>query len=282
MEKGSLFCVLTNGTEAIELDWIERVNLIKSIADALSYLHHDCDPNYTRDVSSNNILLTSKLEATLANFGNARILELDSSNQTILVGTHGHIAPDLIYAKNGITRSIPPQIGAFSKLTYLNLAHNELPGELPLSLANLTELVEFNISDNDFSGYFIFPILENLKILIALHLSQWIFWYHLSSSWLLATVNLNHNRLRGTIPSAFCHSTNLSHLDISSNVQIDGLLPADIGNLKSLVEFDFSYNNLSGPISLAIGGLTKLEYLVGASNQIDSSRNRELERFENS
>nr|XP_027070205.1 MDIS1-interacting receptor like kinase 2-like [Coffea arabica] len=98
MDRGSLFCILRDETEAVELDWIKRVNLIKGIASALSYLHHDCDPPVIhRDVSSNNILLNSQLEATLSDFGTARILELDSSNQTVIAGTFGYMAPELAY-----------------------------------------------------------------------------------------------------------------------------------------------------------------------------------------
>nr|XP_027070354.1 MDIS1-interacting receptor like kinase 2-like isoform X2 [Coffea arabica] len=98
MDRGSLFFILRDETEAVELDWIKRVNLIKGIASALSYLHYDCDPPIIhRDVSSNNILLNSQLEATLSDFGTARILELDSSNQTVIAGTFGYMAPELAY-----------------------------------------------------------------------------------------------------------------------------------------------------------------------------------------
>nr|XP_027065699.1 MDIS1-interacting receptor like kinase 2-like isoform X2 [Coffea arabica] len=98
MDRGSLFCILRDESEAVELDWVKRVNLIKGIAGALSYLHHDCDPPIIhRDVSSNNILLNSQLEATLSDFGTARILELDSSNQTVIAGTFGYMAPELAY-----------------------------------------------------------------------------------------------------------------------------------------------------------------------------------------
>ncbi|XP_027176906.1 MDIS1-interacting receptor like kinase 2-like [Coffea eugenioides] len=98
MDRGSLFCILRDETEAVELGWVKRVNLIKGIASALSYLHYDCDPPIIhRDVSSNNILLNSHLEATLSDFGTARILELDSSNQTVIAGTFGYMAPELAY-----------------------------------------------------------------------------------------------------------------------------------------------------------------------------------------
>ncbi|XP_031264674.1 MDIS1-interacting receptor like kinase 2-like [Pistacia vera] len=98
MERGSLFCVLRNDDEAIELDWSKRVNIVKNMAHALSYLHHDCTPSIVhRDISSNNILLNSELEAFIADFGLARLLHPDSSNRTILAGTYGYIAPELAY-----------------------------------------------------------------------------------------------------------------------------------------------------------------------------------------
>ncbi|KAJ0100158.1 hypothetical protein Patl1_22114 [Pistacia atlantica] len=79
MERGSLFCVLRNDDEAIELDWSKRVNIVKNMAHALSYLHHDCTPSIVhRDISSNNILLNSELEAFIADFGLARLLHPDS------------------------------------------------------------------------------------------------------------------------------------------------------------------------------------------------------------
>ncbi|KAL8480955.1 hypothetical protein ACS0TY_027468 [Phlomoides rotata] len=98
MERGRLLCVLTDAAEAVELDWKKRVNVVKGIADALSYMHHDCSPPILhRDISSSNILLNSKLEAFVSDFGTARLLDPDSSNQTLLVGTRGYIAPELAY-----------------------------------------------------------------------------------------------------------------------------------------------------------------------------------------
>ncbi|XP_034707341.1 MDIS1-interacting receptor like kinase 2-like isoform X7 [Vitis riparia] len=96
MEKGSLYCMLRDEVEVVELDWIKRVNVVKGIANALSYMHHDSTlPIIHRDISSNNILLDSKLEAFVADFGTARLLDPDSSNQTLLAGTYGYIAPAL-------------------------------------------------------------------------------------------------------------------------------------------------------------------------------------------
>ncbi|KAJ0768821.1 putative protein kinase RLK-Pelle-LRR-XI-1 family [Helianthus annuus] len=98
MEKGSLFCALSDGELAVQVDWIKRVNIIKDVAHALAYMHHDCSPPIVhRDISTNNILLNSEMEGFVADFGAARLLDPDSSNQTVTVGTLGYIAPELAY-----------------------------------------------------------------------------------------------------------------------------------------------------------------------------------------
>ncbi|QHO54443.1 hypothetical protein S83_005481 [Arachis hypogaea] len=98
MEKGSLFYALRIDDEAEELTWSHRVNILSGAANALSYMHHDCSPPIVhRDVTSNNILLNSELHAVVSDFGTARVLDPDSSNQTLKVGTYGYLAPELAY-----------------------------------------------------------------------------------------------------------------------------------------------------------------------------------------
>ncbi|BAT97767.1 hypothetical protein VIGAN_09130500 [Vigna angularis var. angularis] len=63
-----------------------------------TYMHHDCTPPILhRDVTSSNVLLNSQLEAFVSDFGTARLLDPDSSNQTLVVGTYGYIAPELAH-----------------------------------------------------------------------------------------------------------------------------------------------------------------------------------------
>ena len=87
LERGSLFCNLANDVEAQELNWSKRVNIIKGTAYALAHMHHHCTPPIVhRDVTSNNISLNSELDACVSDFGTGRLLDSNSSNQTILVG----------------------------------------------------------------------------------------------------------------------------------------------------------------------------------------------------
>ena len=94
MDRGSLGSILTNEEKAIQLDWSMRLNVIKGMARALSYIHHGCAPPIIhRDISSNNVLLDSEYEAHISDFGTARLLKPDSSNWTSFAGTSGYTAP---------------------------------------------------------------------------------------------------------------------------------------------------------------------------------------------
>ncbi|WCJ30829.1 Leucine-rich repeat receptor-like protein kinase family protein [Euphorbia peplus] len=90
--------MLSDQQEAIELDWIKRLNIVEGISNGLSYMHHDCAPPIIhRDITSNNVLLDSEYEAHISDFGTARLLMPDSSNWTSFAGTFGYTAPELAY-----------------------------------------------------------------------------------------------------------------------------------------------------------------------------------------
>ncbi|XP_039160581.1 MDIS1-interacting receptor like kinase 2 [Eucalyptus grandis] len=99
MERGSLRAILNDDETAREFQWDKRVNVVRGVADALSYMHHECSPSLLhRDLTSNNILLDLNYEARVSDFGTARLLRPDSSNWTAIAGTIGYIAPELAYS----------------------------------------------------------------------------------------------------------------------------------------------------------------------------------------
>ena len=62
-----------------------EINVIKDVANALSYMHHDCSaPIVHRDISSKNILLELQYGAYVSDFGTARLLKPNGSNWTNL------------------------------------------------------------------------------------------------------------------------------------------------------------------------------------------------------
>ncbi|XP_057992218.1 MDIS1-interacting receptor like kinase 2 [Hevea brasiliensis] len=98
LEKGSLETLLKSDEQAVAFDWMKRVNVVKCVANALSYMHHGCSsPIVHRDISSKNVLLGSEYEAHVSDFGTARILKPDSFNWTSVAGTLGYIAPELAF-----------------------------------------------------------------------------------------------------------------------------------------------------------------------------------------
>ncbi|KAL1322563.1 hypothetical protein AAHE18_14G204900 [Arachis hypogaea] len=95
LDGGSLDQALGSENQATAFDWERRVNVVKGVANALSYMHHDCKPPIVhRDISSKNILLDSDHEAHVSDFGTAKFLNPDS-NWTTLAVTYGYGAPEL-------------------------------------------------------------------------------------------------------------------------------------------------------------------------------------------
>ncbi|MED6111395.1 hypothetical protein PIB30_051971 [Stylosanthes scabra] len=131
MERGSLFYALRIDDEAEKLSWSQRVNIIIGTANALSYMHHDCYPPIVhRDVTSSNILLNSELRAVVSDFGTARLLDPDSSNQTLQVGTYGYLAPEFAY-----TLTVTEKCDVYSfGVVALETIMGRHPGDLILSL----------------------------------------------------------------------------------------------------------------------------------------------------
>ncbi|XP_048324187.1 MDIS1-interacting receptor like kinase 2-like [Ziziphus jujuba] len=99
IEGGSLQNVLNNEEEAKAFGWSKRINVVKGVADALSYMHHDCPPPIIhRDIITKNILLNVEHgQAHVSDFGKASLLKPDSSNWTSFVGTFGYAIPELAY-----------------------------------------------------------------------------------------------------------------------------------------------------------------------------------------
>ncbi|GMP36612.1 hypothetical protein CsSME_00008685 [Camellia sinensis var. sinensis] len=98
LEGESLGKILSTEDHALYFDWIKRVNVVKDVANALSYMHHDCSPTIIhRDTSSKNVLLDLEYSAHISDFGTARFMKPGSSNWTSFAGTFGYAAPELAY-----------------------------------------------------------------------------------------------------------------------------------------------------------------------------------------
>lgn len=80
------------------VDWVSRYNIAVGVAQGLNYLHNDCHPPVIhRDIKSNNILLDANLEARIADFGLARMMQHKNETVSMVAGSYGYIAPEYGY-----------------------------------------------------------------------------------------------------------------------------------------------------------------------------------------
>ncbi|XP_075653984.1 G-type lectin S-receptor-like serine/threonine-protein kinase At4g27290 [Castanea sativa] len=103
MPNGSLDSFIFDQTKAKVLGWSMRFNIICGIARGLLYLHEDSRLRIIhRDLKVSNILLDSKMNPKISDFGMARIFGGDQieGNTNRVVGTYGYMAPE--YAIDGL------------------------------------------------------------------------------------------------------------------------------------------------------------------------------------
>lgn len=171
---------------------------------------------------------------------------------------------ELNMTKTSLTGQIP-DLSPLQSLKLLDLSCNQLTGDFPLSIINLTNLVILNFNENRHFNPWRLPEdisrLINLKwmILTACNMHGTIP-VSISNMTSLVDLELSANRLVGKVPRELGKLKNLKLLELFYNL-LDGEIPAELGNLTELVDLDMSANNFTGRIPESISRLPKLQVL---------------------
>ena len=133
--------------------------------------------------------------------------------------------------ENRLDNSIPRELGGLKQLVRLDLSENRMEGMIPHELGDLENLEWLDLSNSlFFARGTIPPELGNLKKLKRLDLSETIFFGK-----------------GGPIPSEFAKLESIERLDLR-DADLDGKLPAQLGDLKNLKWLDISMNWFEGEI----------------------------------
>ena len=152
---------------------------------------------------------------------------------------------------NNLTGQLPDGLQNLSKLTKLVLANNQLSGAIPASLGELesaaTTKAEATTRDEK-----MVPKLASLKIL-----------------------DLSGNQFTGTIPEALGNLTELTTLKLANN-KLTGNLPTTLANLSKLTTLTIAHNELEGELPKEIKD-SKMWEKVGAKTDLTQDNGKVID-----
>ncbi|MCL7045959.1 hypothetical protein MKW94_010638 [Papaver nudicaule] len=159
-------------------------------------------------------------------------------------------------SSNMLTGALPAWIGNMTSLESLNISNNGFHSDIPIEFKSLSGLRQLDFHSNNFTGGLnsIFPKDGNLFHYGFIDLSYNMFVGRIDNIGdlggmdLLNTLDLSNNHLSGSIPKSLAKlNRSLNNLKLEKN-RFTGSIPSGVINLLSLVEFDVSYNKLTGKI----------------------------------
>jgi len=222
-----------------------------------------------------------RIPPTLSNASNLNVIDISANNFTgVVPGSLGKLTQlsmlnlefNELQANSKQDWEFLNNLANCTKLQALSLAFNQLEGQVPSSLGNLSvQLQRLYLGNNQLSGGFPTGI-ENLPNLIVLGLGKDQF-TGMVPEWLgtlksLQGIDLARNKFSGPIPSSLSNMSQLALLFLDSN-QFDGQIPSSFRNLGLLEILSISNNHLHGIVPMEIFTIPTIQQLDLAFNKLD-------------
>jgi len=153
---------------------------------------------------------------------------------------------ELELTENNLTGEIPPELGDLTALTTLDFFRNHLTGEIPSELRSLTNLRRLHLNGNGLTGG-IPPELGELRDVRML-----------AFGW---------NDLTGEIPPELGRLASLGSLDLRHN-SLTGEIPPELGDLANLGTLRLGWNGFTGGVPPELGGIPDLSHLYVNDNRL--------------
>ncbi|PHT97528.1 hypothetical protein BC332_33552 [Capsicum chinense] len=132
-------------------------------------------------------------------------------------------------------------------LQYLLMSHNNLSGELPSSICNLTSLQILDLGRNNLIG-----AIQQCFGNMTCHLE---------------VLDMQHNNLSGTLPTTFSIGSALRSFNLHGN-KLEGKIPRSLKNFQQLEVLDLGDNLLNDTFPMWLGTLPELRVLSLKSNKL--------------
>ncbi|XP_051131570.1 putative leucine-rich repeat receptor-like serine/threonine-protein kinase At2g24130 [Andrographis paniculata] len=186
-------------------------------------------------------------------------------------------------AGNNLGGELPSIIGDLSALVQINLDSNLIHGPIPPQISRLVNLTLLNLSNNFLDGSVPSELCQMGRLERLILSNNSLSGDIPSTLWNtphLGLLDLSKNKLSGTIPDSLCEIPQLRKLLLYEN-QLLGSIPQSIGKCRNLEILDLSHNRISGEIPNEVSGLTGLTlYLNLSSNLLSGNILLELSKMD--